>query len=78
MRSWLPFAAKVLTLVLIFALVAPVTLPFYSGCRSALFGPLSVLTLRCVCNPTAAFMSTIKTIPSPRSSATRRASAGWA
>lgn len=48
MRSWLPFAAKVLGLVLIFALVAPMTLPFYSGLQIGLVRPFvsSDFTLR--------------------------------
>ncbi len=48
MRSWLPFAAKVLVLVLIFALVAPVILPFYSGLQIGLIRPFvsSDFTLR--------------------------------
>ncbi|MFN4219223.1 MAG: hypothetical protein ACK4HB_08130 [Candidatus Bipolaricaulia bacterium] len=39
MRSWLPFAAKVLAFVLIFALVAPVILPLYSGLQIGLVRP---------------------------------------
>lgn len=48
MRSWLPFTAKVLGLVLIFALSAPVILPFYSGLQIGLVRPFvsSDFTLR--------------------------------
>ncbi len=48
MRSWLPFAAKVFALVLIFALLAPVILPFYSGLQIGFVRPFvsSDFTLR--------------------------------
>ncbi len=48
MRSWLPFATKVLALVPIFALAAPVILPFYSGLQIGLIRPFvsSDFTLR--------------------------------
>ncbi len=39
MCSWLPFAAKVLGFVLIFALIAPVVLPFYCGLQIGLVRP---------------------------------------
>lgn len=38
-RVWLPFAVKVLVSVLVFALVAPVLLPFYSGLQIGFVQP---------------------------------------
>lgn len=48
MRSWLPFTTKVLGFVLVFALVAPVILPFYSGLQIGFVRPFvsSDFTLR--------------------------------
>jgi hypothetical protein len=65
MRSWLPFIAKVLALVLVFALVAPVLLPFYSGLQIALLRPFVARDFKLRLEPDGSIYVYYRNYPKP-------------